>query len=71
MIGEAGLTRAVLGEMDLALKSHELIKVRVLGDDRRHRKSLIGDICDALAAHPVQRIGKILVLFRPRPDSVE
>ena len=71
MIGEAGLTRAVLGEIDLALKSHELIKVRVLGDDRRHRKSLIGDICDALAAHPVQRIGKILVLFRPRPDSVE
>ena len=71
MIGEAGLTRAVLGEIDLALKSHELIKVRVLGDDRRQRKSLIGDICDALAAHPVQRIGKILVLFRPRPDSVE
>jgi RNA-binding protein len=67
MIGEAGLTPAVLREIDLALKSHELIKVRALGDDRGHRKSLIGDICNALAAQPVQRIGKILVVFRPRP----
>ena len=71
MIGEAGLSPTVLGEIDLALKSHELIKIRVLGVDRGHRKRLIGDICDALGAQPVQRIGKILVLFRPRPDSVE
>ncbi|KPK20629.1 MAG: YhbY family RNA-binding protein [Betaproteobacteria bacterium] len=68
MIGEAGLTPAVLGEIDLALKSHELIKIRVLGDDRRHRRSLIGDICNALAAQPVQRIGKMLVVFRTRPE---
>ena len=68
MIGEAGLTPAVLGEIDLALKSHELIKIRILGDDRGHRKSLMGDICGALAAQPVQRIGKILVVFRPRPE---
>jgi len=68
MIGEAGLTSAVLGEIDLALKSHELIKIRVLGDARGHRKSLMGDICNALAAQPVQRIGKILVVFRPRPE---
>lgn len=68
MIGEAGLTPAVLGEIDLALKSRELIKIRVLGDDRGHRKSLIGEICSALGAQPVQRIGKILVIFRPRPE---
>jgi len=68
MIGEAGLTPGVLAEIDLALKSHELIKIRVLRDDRGHRKGLIGDICNALAAHPVQRVGRILVLFRPRPE---
>ena len=34
MIGSAGLTDAVLKEIDLALKSHELIKIRMLGDDR-------------------------------------
>ena len=69
MIGEAGLTPAVLKEIDLALKSHELIKVRVLGGDRGRREGLIGGICAALDAGPVQQIGKILVIFRPRPEE--
>ena len=69
MIGEAGLTPAVLKEIDIALKSHELIKIRVLGDDRDRRKGLGGEICTALDASPVQQIGKILVIFRPRPEQ--
>ena len=69
MIGDAGLTPAVLKELDTALKSHELIKVRVLGDDRGRREGLIGEICAALDAGPVQHIGKILVIFRPRPEE--
>ena len=68
MIGGAGLTASVLREIDLALKSHELIKVRVLGEDRRQRKSLVPEICQALEAHPVQQVGKIIVLYRQRPD---
>jgi RNA-binding protein len=71
MIGEAGLTPAVLKEVDIALKSHELIKVRVLGDDRDLRASLIGEICTALDAAPVQQIGKMLVIYRPRPEPAE
>ena len=71
MIGEAGLTPAVLSEIDAALKSHELIKIRVLGDERERRKRLPGEICAALDASPVQRIGKILVVFRPRPEGAE
>ena len=69
MIGDAGLTTAVLKEIDIALKSHELIKVRVLGDDRGRRAGLLGEICAALDAGPVQHIGKMLVLFRPRPEE--
>ena len=71
MIGEAGLTPAVLHEIDNALNGRELIKIRVLGDDRRAREALIGRICAALSASPVQHIGKILVVFRPRPESAE
>jgi putative YhbY family RNA-binding protein len=71
MIGEAGLTPAVLKEVDTALRSHELIKVRVLGGDREMRASLGGDICAALDAAPVQQIGKMLVVFRPRPEPAE
>ena len=71
MIGGAGLTPAVLNEIDIALKSHELIKVRVPGADRSARGALIDKICAALGASPVQHIGKILVIFRPRPEPVE
>jgi RNA-binding protein len=71
MIGEAGLTPAVLKEVDIALKSHELIKIRVLGEDRERRTGLIDEICAALDAAPVQQIGKILVVFRPRPEAAE
>ena len=71
MIGEAGLTSAVLREIDLALKTHELIKIRILGNDRTGREALIGKICAALDARPVQHIGKILVVFRPRPEPAE
>ena len=67
MIGEASLTQQVLNEIDSGLKSHELIKVRVLGDDRHARAALASAICDATGAHPVQEIGKILVVYRPRP----
>lgn len=69
LIGEAGFTPAVLKEIDLALKSHELIKIRVLGDDRERRESLLAEICAALDASPVQHIGKVLVIFRPRPEE--
>jgi putative YhbY family RNA-binding protein len=71
LIGEAGLTPPVLKEIDAALKSHELIKIRVLGDDRGHRAGVAGEICAALDASPVQHIGKILVIFRPRPEQAE
>jgi putative YhbY family RNA-binding protein len=71
MIGEAGLTPAVLKEIDLALKSHELIKIRAPGTERGARETLIDVICAALGASPVQHIGKILVIFRPRPEAAE
>ena len=71
MIGDAGLTPAVVQAIDAALKSHELIKIRVLGNDRGEREMLIGEICAALEASPVQHIGRILVVFRPRPEVPE
>ncbi|MEO6147099.1 MAG: ribosome assembly RNA-binding protein YhbY [Sulfuriferula sp.] len=65
MIGDAGLTDAVMREVDINLKSHELIKVRVFGDDRDHRIAILEKICTTLAAAPVQHIGKLLLIYRP------
>jgi len=30
---------------------------------------MIGEICPALDASPVQHIGKMLVIYRPRPEE--
>ncbi len=69
MIGESGLTPAVVKEADTALKAHGLIKVRVFGDDREARVSYYETLCEQLGAAPVQHIGKLLVLYRPKVDK--
>ena len=69
LIGDAGLTPAVLREIDQALKRHELIKVRMNGDDRDARSAAYESICTELRCAPVQHIGKLLVLYRASPDQ--
>jgi putative YhbY family RNA-binding protein len=64
MIGNDGLTPAVIKEIERALIAHELVKIRVLGDDRKAREAFHEEICDKLSAAPVQHIGKILVVWR-------
>jgi RNA-binding protein len=67
MVGNDGLTPAVKKEADAALNAHGLIKVRVLGDDRDKREAVYREMCDELGAAPIQHIGKLLVLWRPKP----
>ena len=71
MIGNAGLTSTVLEEIARALKSHELIKIRVMNDDREERSTMLQEICEQLNAAPVQHIGKILVVYQPQEDVPE
>lgn len=65
MIGNNGLTDAVIREIAISLDAHELIKVRVLGDDRALREQWYTEICGHLSCAPVQHIGKLLLLYRP------
>ena len=69
LLGAAGLTPAVVREIDRALAAHELIKVRVPGDDRDEREGMLATLAARLDAAPVQAIGKLLVLWRPRPPE--
>ena len=69
MIGNDGLTPAVVKETDAALNAHGLIKVRVLGDDRTAREVIFQSLADQLEAAPIQHIGKLLVLWRPQPEK--
>lgn len=70
LIGDNGLTDAVLKEIDRALTSHGLIKVRAGGNDRDERETMLATICDTLSCAPVHHLGKILILFRPLPGNV-
>lgn len=70
MIGQHGLTPAVVREADLSLAHHELIKIRVLGDDREAREQWITELCEELNAAPVQHVGKLLVVYRPADKPV-
>jgi putative YhbY family RNA-binding protein len=69
LIGDKGLTEEVLAEIDRALKAHELIKVRAATDDRDARNAWMESICEKLEAHPVQQIGKVLVIYRENPEE--
>ncbi|HET8745059.1 MAG TPA: YhbY family RNA-binding protein [Ramlibacter sp.] len=71
MIGNEGLTPAVVKETDAALSAHGLIKVRVLGDDREEREAIYRQLAEQLNAAPIQHIGKLLVLWRPKPRKVK
>lgn len=66
-----GLTPNVLKEIDLSLKSHELIKVKLHGIEREDRAALLEQICAELDCAPVQQIGNILILWRPKPEGTE
>lgn len=68
MIGNQGLTDAVVRELARSLDAHELVKVRVLGDDREVRNTLMNEICEQLDCAPVQHIGKLLIVYRPGTD---
>mgnify|MGYP000889336465 CR=1 FL=1 len=70
MVGAGGLTEAVVREVDAALVAHELVKVRAMIDDRAARDEMLATLAALLGAAPVQHIGKLLVLWRPKPEKV-
>jgi RNA-binding protein len=69
IVGAKGLTDAVLKEADAALTSHELIKIKLASDDREERATQILNLTAALAASPVQQIGKIAILYREKVET--
>lgn len=69
MLGQHGLKDSVLEEIDIALSSHELIKIRIAAGERDERTAMIEQIIERSGADLVQTIGHIAVLFRRNPDK--
>ncbi len=68
MIGTKGVTEQLLGSVDLALKNHELIKVK-FGEFKEAKNEISEEIANATQSELVGLIGNIAIFFRPCPQT--
>lgn len=68
LVGDQGVSEAVVAETHRALHDHELIKVRVHAGDREQRRAMAHALAQACDAVVIQSIGKVTVLFRKNPE---
>ena len=68
-IGNKGITAAVTTEFSLALDHHELVKVRLAGEDRAARAEQITDLGAAAKAELVQSIGRVACFYRRNEEQ--
>src|SRR5687767_7259203 len=64
MIGHNGLTEGVLKEIDINLAAHNLIKIRILTDNKETIQQARQIITQQLNSILIQSIGKLLILYR-------
>ncbi|MDP7553054.1 MAG: ribosome assembly RNA-binding protein YhbY [Candidatus Thioglobus sp.] len=69
MIGQHGLSEAVLSELDSTMKKHELLKIKIRVDDRNKKKEIENKIIEFSEAFLVQIIGSVLVIYRPFEEN--
>lgn len=64
MLGDKGLSESVLEELGRALNDHELIKVKIVAEDRDERAAMIVEISEKTGTQVVQKIGKIALIYK-------
>lgn len=69
LIGNRGLTVALLAEAERTLIKHQLIKIKVL--DHNNDGNLFSELCQRLNAIPIQKIGKIFVIWKNQENQVD
>ncbi|MCG6534374.1 MAG: ribosome assembly RNA-binding protein YhbY [Syntrophales bacterium LBB04] len=67
IIGRNGLNEKVIGTIDIALRDHELIKVK-FGEFKEGKKEISSEIALATNSEAVGLIGNITIFYRPHPD---
>ena len=67
-VGKGGMSDALLAKLRAELDAHELVKVRLAGEDREEREALGRQLATASASEWVGRVGGVALLFRAHPD---
>lgn len=69
MVGQKGLSEGVFNELDIALESHELVKLRISAADREERREMITALGQQSGSELIQTIGQVAVLYRRHPKK--
>jgi RNA-binding protein len=69
MVGQKGVTPAVLKEFDGALTHHELVKVKLADADREDREETIEVLRESSKSELVQTIGRVACFYRRNPQQ--
>ena len=64
MVGQHGLSEAVLAELESTMTKHELLKIKIRAEDRGDRQKMIDEIVNITQAHLIQVIGNVMVIYR-------
>lgn len=68
LMGAKGVTPQLIAEIDSALTTHELIKIKLMGEDKTDRKLIADQLCSATQAELVQIVGHIATVYRKKPE---
>ena len=69
MVGQQGLSDAVLAELESTMTNHELLKIKVRANDREEKQQIVDKILNFSKAALVQVIGGVLVIYRPFDEN--
>ena len=67
-VGKEGLSPQFLAALHEALQHHELVKVK-FDEFKEQKKELAPQLAEKSGSHLITRVGNVVVLFRPKPDS--
>jgi RNA-binding protein len=68
-VGKDGVTEGLCAALEEALDRHELVKIRLSENVPGDRHELGETLAEKCSAALVQTIGRIVLLYRRRPDS--
>ncbi len=69
MIGQNGLSENVQNEIEIALRHHELLKIRIPALGKDGKKRLAETICVKNQASLIGAIGNVIVIYRRDDES--
>ena len=68
-VGKEGVSKELIAAVDRALLDHELIKVKLPAEGAVEKKIMAARLASQTASEVAQIIGRVLVLYRPRPKK--